>query len=194
MPGSRFAPYGLRTPAKGLRQPPTRRDKQEAGSAGESVCLKLVASRATARRCFMRALGRILRAEPVESLYLFRSPGQVKAFSAGATGGVRACGQATADQGVAEGWRVRESARVTPSSKSIGAAWLIRSQAPDGREVWTSVDVSLAAMDQLENGSVADETRLALRTQGRSPVEAAVKRGDDPPARIVCSASGCKAR
>lgn len=32
---------------------------------------------------------------------------------------------------------------------------------------------------------VADATRLALKTQGRSPVEAAVKRGADPPARIV---------
>jgi hypothetical protein len=56
------------------------------------------------------------------------------------------------------------------------------------------VDVSRAAIDQLEDGLVVDETRLALRTQGRSPVEAAVKRGDDPPARIVCSASGCKTR
>jgi hypothetical protein len=56
------------------------------------------------------------------------------------------------------------------------------------------VDVSRAAIDQLENGLVADETRLALRTQGRSPVEAAVKRGDDPPARIVCTPSRCKAR
>ena len=95
---------------------------------------------------------------------------------------------------VAEGWRVRESARLTASSKSIGAYWSVRSTASDGREVWTSVDVSRAAMSQLENGSVAAETRLALRTQGRSPVEAAVKRGDDPPARIVCSPSGCKAR
>ena len=92
------------------------------------------------------------------------------------------------------GWRVRESVRVTPSSKSIGACWLIRSQAPDGLEVWTTVDVSFAVMGQLETGSVADETRQALRTQGRSPVEAAVKRGDDPPARIVCSAFGCKTR
>jgi hypothetical protein len=94
---------------------------------------------------------------------------------------------------MAEQWRVRESARLAPSSKSIGASWSIRSTAPDGREVWTRVDVSLAAMNQLVNGPVADETRLALRTQGRSPVEAAVKRGDEPPARIVCSAFGCKA-
>ena len=89
---------------------------------------------------------------------------------------------------------MRESARVTPSSKSIGASWSIRSSAPDGREVWTTVDVSLAVIGQLEKGSVAADTRLALRTQGRSPVEAAVKRGADPPARIVCSASGCRAR
>jgi hypothetical protein len=89
---------------------------------------------------------------------------------------------------------VRESARVTPSSKSIGASWSVRSSAPDGREVWTSVDVFRAAMSQLEDGSVAADTRLALRTQGRSPVEAAVKRGAGPPARIICSASGCQAR
>jgi hypothetical protein len=56
------------------------------------------------------------------------------------------------------------------------------------------VDVYLAAMNQLAKGSVANDTRLALRTQGRGPVEAIVKRGEDPPARIVCSASGCKAR
>jgi hypothetical protein len=49
-------------------------------------------------------------------------------------------------------------------------------------------------MGQLENGVVADDTRLALRTQGRSAVEVAVKRGDHPPARIVCSATGCRAR
>jgi hypothetical protein len=91
-------------------------------------------------------------------------------------------------------WRVRESTRLTPGSKSVGASWSIRSTAGDGREVWTRVDVSRAAIDQLEDGLVVDETRLALRTQGRSPVEAAVKRGDDPPARIVCSASGCKTR
>jgi hypothetical protein len=91
-------------------------------------------------------------------------------------------------------WRVRESARLTPSSKSIGASWSIRSTFRDGRDVWTTVDVSLAAMGQLENGSVADDTRLALRTQGRSAVEAAVKRGEDPPERIICSASGCKRR
>lgn len=92
---------------------------------------------------------------------------------------------------MADEWRVRESARLTPDKRSVGASWSIRSTASDGREVWTRVDVSRAAMDKLENGPVADETRLALRTQGRSPVEAAVKRGSDPPARIVCMASGC---
>jgi hypothetical protein len=49
----------------------------------------------------------------------------------------------------------------------------------------------------LETGTVAHETRAALRTQGRSAVESAVKslgRGDeDPPARIVCSTDGCRA-
>ena len=95
---------------------------------------------------------------------------------------------------MASGWTVRESARVTPSSKSIGASWSVRSQAPDGREAWTRVDVYLAAMNQLAKGSVANDTRSALRTQGRGPVEAIVKRGGDPPARIVCSASGCTAR
>jgi hypothetical protein len=49
-------------------------------------------------------------------------------------------------------------------------------------------------MNRLESGDVADATRQALRTQGRSPVEAAVKRGDEPPARIVCTPTGCKAR
>jgi hypothetical protein len=48
-------------------------------------------------------------------------------------------------------------------------------------------------MNRLENGAVADDTRLALRTQGRSPVEAAVKRGNDPPEHIVWT-PGCKAR
>jgi hypothetical protein len=92
---------------------------------------------------------------------------------------------------MAREWRVRESGRLPPSSKSIGASWSVRSTSPDGKEVWTRVDVFRAAINQLEKGSVAGETRLALRTQGRSPVEAAVKRGDDPPERIVCSASGC---
>jgi hypothetical protein len=95
---------------------------------------------------------------------------------------------------VALEWTVRESTRLTPSSQSIGASWSVRSSTRDGRETATIVDVFLAAMNQLAKGEVAQDTRLALRTQGRSPVEAAVKRGDDPPARIVCSASGCQAR
>jgi hypothetical protein len=95
---------------------------------------------------------------------------------------------------MALGWTVRESTRLTPSSKSIGASWSVRSQARDGQEASTIVDVYLAAMNQLAKGSVATETRQALRTQGRGPVEAIVKSGADPPARIVCSASGCTAR
>ena len=91
-------------------------------------------------------------------------------------------------------WRVRESTRLTPSSKSIGASWSVRSSARDGEDVITVVEVYSAAMSQLEKGAVAQDTRLALRTQGRSPVEAVVKRGGDPPARIICSASGCKTR
>lgn len=54
------------------------------------------------------------------------------------------------------------------------------------------VDVSLEAMNQLQKGSVADETRQALNTGPRS-LEVAVKRGDAPRARIVCSAAGCDA-
>lgn len=92
-------------------------------------------------------------------------------------------------------WTVRESTRVPLSSQSIGASWSVRtSRASDGRDAWTLVDVYLAVIKELENGSVANDTRLALKTQGRSAVEAVIKRGDDPPARIVCSASGCKAR
>jgi len=41
----------------------------------------------------------------------------------------------------------------------------------------------------VENGVVANETRLALRTQGRSPVGAAAKRGEDPPAGIIYTPS-----
>jgi hypothetical protein len=55
-------------------------------------------------------------------------------------------------------------------------------------------EVELAVMSRLAKGSVAKDTRAALTTQGRGPVETFVKRGDDPPARIVCSASGCQAR
>jgi hypothetical protein len=91
-------------------------------------------------------------------------------------------------------WTVRESTRLTPNSQSIGASWSVRSSTRDGRETTTVVEVFVAAMNQLAKGEVAQDTRLALRTQGRSPVEALVKRGDDPPARIVCSASGCQAR
>jgi hypothetical protein len=91
-------------------------------------------------------------------------------------------------------WRVRESARLTPKSRRIGASWSIRSTSHDGSEVRTTVDVSRAAIERLEDGLVAEDTRLALRTQGRSPVESAVKKGDEPPARIVCTPRGCKAR
>jgi hypothetical protein len=47
-------------------------------------------------------------------------------------------------------------------------------------------------MDTLEFGSVADETRMALRTQGRAAVKNVVRRGDEPPARIICSTEGCR--
>jgi hypothetical protein len=57
--------------------------------------------------------------------------------------------------------------------------------AADGREAWPRVDVSREAMNRLENGAVADDTRLAVRTQGRSPVEAAVKRRGDPPPQVA---------
>jgi len=92
-----------------------------------------------------------------------------------------------------ENWRVRESKRVTPEKKDVWASWSVRSTS-DGREVWTRVDVTREALKRLEGGVVADATRQALRTQGRSPVEAAVKRGEEPPARIVCTPTGCKAR
>jgi hypothetical protein len=94
-------------------------------------------------------------------------------------------------------WKVRESVRAKPGSKDVGASWLVRLTAENGREAWTVVDVSGTAMAVLESGTVAHETRAALRTQGRSAVESAVKslgRGDDnPPARIVCSTEGCRA-
>ena len=44
--------------------------RRTAGPADEHVRQKLLASRATARRCLMRALGRVLSAEPVKTLYL----------------------------------------------------------------------------------------------------------------------------
>jgi len=91
-------------------------------------------------------------------------------------------------------WRVRESARLTPKSTRIGAAWSIRSTSHDGSEVRTTVEVSRDAIERLQDGVVAEDTRLALRTQGRSPVETAVKQGDEPPPRIVCTPEGCKAR
>jgi hypothetical protein len=95
---------------------------------------------------------------------------------------------------VTEKWRVRESRRVEPDKRNVWASWSVRSTASDGREIWTRVDVSRDAMNRLESGVVADATRQALRTQGRSPVEAAVKRGEDPPDHIVCTPTGCKAR
>ena len=91
-------------------------------------------------------------------------------------------------------WTVRESKRVTPSTESVGASWSVRCSARDGRETVTIVEVELAVMSRLAKGSVAKDTRAALTTQGRGPVETFVKRGDDPPARIVCSVSGCQTR
>lgn len=94
-------------------------------------------------------------------------------------------------------WKVRESVRANPGSKDVGASWSVRLTAEDGREAWTVVDVSGTAMAILDTGAVAHETRAALRTQGRSAVEGAVKslgRGDEnPPTRIVCSTDGCRA-
>jgi hypothetical protein len=90
-------------------------------------------------------------------------------------------------------WRVRESVRADPGSKDVGASWKVRVEAEDGRRASTIVDVSRTAMDTLEFGPVADDTRMALRTQGPAAVENAVRRGDEPPARIVCSTEGCRA-
>jgi hypothetical protein len=90
-------------------------------------------------------------------------------------------------------WKVRESVRAKPGSKDVAASWAVRLVADDGREASTIVDVSRMAMDSLEFGSVADDTRMALRTQGRAVVENAVRRGEEPPARIVCSTQGCRA-
>lgn len=94
-------------------------------------------------------------------------------------------------------WTVRESARANPGSKDVAASWSVRLEAEDGRQATTVVDVSGTAMAILETGAVAHETRMALRTQGRSAVQSAVKslgRGnDDPPARIICSTEGCRA-
>lgn len=83
--------------------------------------------------------------------------------------------------------------RADPGTKDVGASWLVRLQADDGREASTVVDVSRTAMTSLERGTVANETRMALRTQGRSALEALVRSGEEPPARIVCSTQGCRA-
>jgi hypothetical protein len=75
----------------------------------------------------------------------------------------------------------------------MGASWAVRLTADDGRQATTVVDVSGTAMAILETGTVADETRMALRTQGRTAVENVVRKGKEPPARIVCSTEGCRA-
>jgi hypothetical protein len=90
-------------------------------------------------------------------------------------------------------WRVRESVRADPGSKDVGASWVVRLQADDGQEASTVVDVSRTAMAALEHGTVANETRMALRTQGRSAVEALPRRREEPATRILCSADGCRA-
>jgi hypothetical protein len=90
-------------------------------------------------------------------------------------------------------WRVRESVRADPGSKDVGASWAVRLTAEDGRQATTVVDVSGRAMAILETGTVADETRMALRTQGRAAVENVVRRGKEPPARIICGTEGCRA-
>ena len=89
-------------------------------------------------------------------------------------------------------WKVRESVRANPGSKDVAASWAVRLVAEDGREASTIVDVSRTAMDTLEFGSVADDTRMALRTQGRAVVEKVVRKGDEPPARIICTTEGCR--
>jgi hypothetical protein len=78
-------------------------------------------------------------------------------------------------------------------SKDVAASWAVRLEAEDGRQASTIVDYLRTAMDTLEFGSVADDTRMALRTQGRTAVENVVRRGDEPPARIICSTQGCHA-
>jgi hypothetical protein len=89
-------------------------------------------------------------------------------------------------------WRVRESVRADPGSKDVGASWVVRLEADDGRQASTVVDVSRTAIASLEKGTVATDTRMALRTQGRSAVEDIVRRGGDPSARILCSTDGCQ--
>jgi hypothetical protein len=88
---------------------------------------------------------------------------------------------------------VRESVRADPGSKDVGASWVVRLEADDGRQASTVVDVSRTAMASLERGTVANDTRMALRTQVRSAVKALVRGGEDPSARIVCSTQGCRA-
>jgi hypothetical protein len=90
-------------------------------------------------------------------------------------------------------WRVRESVRAEPSSPDVGASWVVRLEAEDGRQASTVVEVARTAMAGLESGTVATDTRMALRTQGRSAVEDIVRRGGDPSARILCSPEGCRA-
>jgi hypothetical protein len=56
--------------------------------------------------------------------------------------------------------------RADPGSNDVAASWTVRLEAEDGRQASTIVDVSRTAMDTLEFGSVADETRMALRNAG----------------------------
>jgi hypothetical protein len=58
----------------------------------------------------------------------------------------------------------------------------LRLEADDGRQASTVVDVSRTAMTGLERGQVASDTRMALRTQGRSALEALFRSGEEPPA------------
>jgi hypothetical protein len=78
-------------------------------------------------------------------------------------------------------------------SKDVGASWVVRLEADDGQEASTVVDVSRTAMAALGHGTVANETRMALRTQGRSAVEALARRREEPAVRILCSTDGCRA-
>jgi hypothetical protein len=80
-----------------------------------------------------------------------------------------------------------------PGSKEVGASWVVRLEADDAQEASTGVDVSRTAMAALEHGTVANETRMALRTQGRNAVEALARRRDEPAVRILSSTDGCRA-
>jgi hypothetical protein len=75
----------------------------------------------------------------------------------------------------------------------FGASWVVRLEAHDGQEASTVVDVSRTAMAALEHGTVANETRMALRTQERSAVETLAPRREEPAVRILCSTDGCRA-